>query len=351
MTKKKFCLILILSLVSVSCFSQEYKSICIPVWKKKINTFTFASNEFKVSLNFDDWRLNPVILNNKIELNFKLDNNIEILEISELNKNTYIFRFSALGFEQIFIYYVDSNKITEPFFDLKNEVSIRAADYNNLVLFGDTWNSDKGITSNQIISLYLFSSARKQHLKIAEKTGAGFNVKIIDDCKIEYEDQNGKYIKFDYSDWIIRTVTYEVSSFLSERQAVYGSENLSTIEGLPWASGNGYGINDVITISISRNNFEQLAFYNGFQSVTRSDLYTANSRVRKIRIKNIQTGDSKEVILRDTPEAQNITFNDLNISKSKNITLEITILEVYPGDRFKDLCIQAIIPYENSIVD
>lgn len=337
-------MVLILILGYSNGFAKENASIIIPIWKHKVNTFSFPNNEFTVSLNFNDWSLNPVILNKEKEIFFNLDSNVEILKITELDNNKYVFCFSALGFEQFFIYDITKDKIIEPFFDLKNEVSIRGEDFNNLVLFGDTWNSDKGITPNQIVSLYLFSTAKQQHLKIAEKKGSGFNVKVLDDCTIEYEDQNGKIIHFGYSDWIIQSVSYEASSFLIEGKAKYEPENLSTIEGLPWASKNGYGINDIIKISFSGNNYSQLAFYNGFQSESRPDLYKANSRAKKIKIKNLQTGLSKVFIIQDIPDAQEFPILDLFLSKNTNVTLEITILEVYPGDRFKDLCIQAIIP-------
>ena len=88
----------------------------------------------------------------------------------------------------------------------------------------------------------------------------------------------------------------------------------------------------------------QLAFYNGFQSENRPDLYKANSRAKKIRIKNLETGSSKDFSLKDSMEMQIISLLDLNIWSNVNTNLEITILEVYPGEKYKDLCIQAIIP-------
>ena len=138
--------------------------------------------------------------------------------------------------------------------------------------------------------------------------------------------------------------SYTASSELKEKNAFYTAENLREKAGLPWASANGYGINDKIQITTPTYNGLQLAFYNGFQSENRPDLYKANSRAKKIRIKNLETGSSKDFTLKDSMEMQIISLLDLNIWSNVNTNLEITILEVYPGEKYKDLCIQAIIP-------
>ena len=342
--KKLIGILLLLTLTFINAFAKENKSILIAIWQQKVNTFKFQNNEFEVSLNPVDYTLNPVILNKQKEIIFEPADYVELLEVTEINENKYSFCFSALGFEQTFIYDVKKDTITEPFFDMKKQVSIWAKDYDNLVLFGDTWNSDKDIMPDQTISLYLFSTAKQQHYKIADKKGDVFHVKLLDDCKIEYADQNGNLVQFDYTEWIMPYTSYTASSFLVERTAVYGADNLESEQGLPWASANGYGINDTIQIKTLGHNKLQLALYNGFQSKERPDLYKANSRVKRIKIKNLETGTSSEFLLKDTSEKQIIYLNSLDITEKKYTTLEITILEVYPGDKYTDLCIQAIIP-------
>ena len=137
---------------------------------------------------------------------------------------------------------------------------------------------------------------------------------------------------------------YKASSELKEKTAFYEAENLRTLDGLPWASNNGYGINDKIFIKTPSLYNMKLAIYNGYQSKTRKDLYKANSRAKKIKIRNLETGNFIEINLIDTPAVQNISLEKLDVSYNVYTTLEITILEVYPGDKYKDLCIQAIIP-------
>ena len=135
-----------------------------------------------------------------------------------------------------------------------------------------------------------------------------------------------------------------MENFLTEGKTLYSPYNLASVEGLPWASANGYGINDTIQIKTLSYDNLQLSFYNGFQNKSRPDLYKANSRAKKITIKNLGNGKTTEIILKDTSEMQRISLKDLNLDKNGFVTLKITILEVYQGEKYKDLCIQAIIP-------
>ena len=341
---KKTIILSLLYLCFFNLFANDIKSIYKPIWQQKVNIFTFQTNEFEVSLNQKDWSLNPIILNKQKTIIIKPENYVEILKLIELNETKYVFWFSSLGFEQIFIYDVIDNTITEPFFDMKKEISINKIDYENQVLFGDTWNSDKGIMPDQTISLYLFSTAKQKHFKIAEKKGETFSIELLDNCKIEYKDQNGNIVQYGYSEWVNQDVCYKASSYLIEGKTLYKPDNLSSTEGLPWASANGYGINDTIQILIPACNVKQLNFYNGFQSKEKPHLYNANSRAKKISIKCLNTNKSIYINLKDSNEKQIIDLKSLGISYNTYVTLEITILEVYPGEKYKDLCIQAIIP-------
>lgn len=343
MKKEIFALIFLICFSGISIFAANYKSINIPIWQKKTNTFKFQNNEFEVSLNSSDWSLNPVVLNKQKKIIFNLDSYVEVLEIIEIDDNKYVFCFSALGFEQYFIYDVKKDKTIEIFFDLKQNVTIRKKDLDNLVFFGDTWNSDKGIMPNQTVSLYLFSTAKQEHYKIAEKKGDAFAVTLLQDCKIEYTDQNGKIVQFDYSAWIPRSVSYTASSFLVEGKTVYSADNLSSKDGIPWASANGYGINDTIQIKTMADENLKLVFYNGFQSESRPDLYNANSRVKKIEIKCLENNTTIQVSLKDSQQGQIIDLTPLKIVLNSYVNLEIKILEIYQGEKYKDLCIQAIL--------
>ncbi len=137
---------------------------------------------------------------------------------------------------------------------------------------------------------------------------------------------------------------YNSNSFLKESNAVYSAQNLSTLEGLPWASGNGYGIGDIITIKLPVRSTEQLILYNGFQSKEKPYLYEQNSRVKKISITHKELNKKIEYIFNDSLEKQEIDISNFLDNYGTEATLQIQILEVYPGSKYKDLCIQAILP-------
>lgn len=203
------------------CFSINSSGLKVQETKRgslydyKETTFKFANSEFVAKLSNDYQKINIKYQSVNDIKNFSLDcdSYVEELRIRKVNEKLYWFSAESLGFEQYFILNLQTDNVYEPFFDMKNYVDINIIDYENQVLFGDTWNSDKGIMPDQTVELYLFSTAKKQHYKIAEKKGSEFNVKILDDYKIEYTDQNGNLIKYDYSDWIGETVLYNASSY------------------------------------------------------------------------------------------------------------------------------------------
>ena len=137
-------------------------------------------------------------------------------------------------------------------------------------------------------------------------------------------------------------VSYESKSYLIEKDAVYSAENLRTTAGLPWASSNGYGIGDVINLTIDINANLNLTFYNGFQS-EKEYLYNQNSRVKKIEITNKDTNKKQTFDLQDTKEKQTFTIQNITDTSNHVGRFSIKILEVYPGTKYKDLCIQSIL--------
>lgn len=137
-------------------------------------------------------------------------------------------------------------------------------------------------------------------------------------------------------------ISYESTSFLKEKDTVYSAENLSTLEGLPWASANGYGIGDIIYITVDVNDRLSFELFNGFQS-EKKYLYEQNSRVKKIEITNLDSNKKSIFDLKDSEEQQTIVLQEKSDSTNQVGRYAIKILEIYPGTKYKDLCIQAIL--------
>lgn len=137
---------------------------------------------------------------------------------------------------------------------------------------------------------------------------------------------------------------YSSSSFLTEGKIVYKADNLHDIAGIPWTSGKGYGIGDKIVINLDVRSNLSFAFYNGFQSEQKTYLYKSNSRVKKMKITCIQTRKSVLIDLKDTNKKQIILLDEIIDDYGEVVDIELEILDVYPGSKYKDVCIQAILP-------
>ncbi len=131
---------------------------------------------------------------------------------------------------------------------------------------------------------------------------------------------------------------------LKEGETLYSANNLFSVEGNPWVSTKNNGVGDIITIKLSVRDDIKLAFYNGFQSVNKPYLYNNNSRVRKVNIKNLKLNTQMELELQDTKDRQIVDISQILCETGLMTTIEIEILSAYPGNKWSDLCIQAILP-------
>ena len=175
-------------------------------------------------------------------------------------------------------------------------------------------NEDKILTLHSKTFIFLFAS---------DDQGLGFGLSTS--ARLVESMQIGKY---------------SASSYLTENTREYLPKYLGyTKPFAPWVEGTeGYGQGEKIQISWSQS-FDKtigIIFSNGFVSYSRPDLYMKNSRVKQIRIESTDGSFSFEKELEDTPNPQNIIF------PSPSESIEITILDVYPGDLWEDTCINFI---------
>ena len=133
---------------------------------------------------------------------------------------------------------------------------------------------------------------------------------------------------------------YHATSYLTEGGTTYEPEHLQQKDGLPWASGNGTGIGDVISIKeFEHKNPTTLKIMNGYQDPNHPDYYEKNSRVKKIKVTNTDTKKSKSFIVKDIKNEQSFDISALGNGR----TFEVEILDVYGGSKYKDLCIQYLV--------
>ncbi|MCQ2597112.1 MAG: hypothetical protein MJ181_04620 [Treponema sp.] len=184
---------------------KKYPKKKINVFDKEINTVSFSENEFKISLDPERRlkinNLAPILVNDKpieIELSFLC----ELVTVTEISKEEYWFNFESLDREDFRIINPKTLEVTEPFFDMKDSVNILKVDFENLVLFGTSWNSDKDFSDGQAIDYYLFSTKKKSRFKIETFIGEVPETDFVDFHTIQFKKKSGETITFDYGMWI-----------------------------------------------------------------------------------------------------------------------------------------------------
>lgn len=147
--------------------------------------------------------------------------------------------------------------------------------------------------------------------------------------------------------------SYSASSYLVETLSSgttsYSPDNLATKIGTPWVPKNlngKNGIGETVTLKGAWDNHLCLAVRNGFQSESKPNLYKDNSRAKTISVTCTESQRAGEFDLMDSMEDQIINLQGLIPEQdSGSVTLTIKIISVYGGSRYKDICIDSIVPY------
>jgi hypothetical protein len=132
----------------------------------------------------------------------------------------------------------------------------------------------------------------------------------------------------------------KASSHLIEGDVIYSANNLNRKVnlGIPWVEGvKGYGINEEILLK--RGYAKRLYLSIGFVSYQKPYLYEQNSRPKKIEL-SVAGKYSFTYILEDTPNYQAIELPEV---LSRDDELVIKILDVFPGSKYEDTCINSIL--------
>lgn len=128
----------------------------------------------------------------------------------------------------------------------------------------------------------------------------------------------------------------KTSSELREESISYKADNLRILDAeSPWVDGSkSSGVGE--TIRIQNWTSQRMVLFLGYVSYRKPFLYSMNSRPKKISILFENTNTLYNYDLEDTPNPQTIDMHNAQGD------ILITILEVYPGEKYSDLCIHAI---------
>ena len=127
------------------------------------------------------------------------------------------------------------------------------------------------------------------------------------------------------------------SSSLTEGSTRYSTDKLGFNIGECWAEGvKGYGIGETLTLNLLYTPY--LYISSGFVSFSKPHLFRENTRIKRIKFSN-EFGESEEILLKDMPHFQVI---DTEMSLGTGV-FKIEILEVYPGTKYTDTCVNSIL--------
>jgi hypothetical protein len=133
----------------------------------------------------------------------------------------------------------------------------------------------------------------------------------------------------------------EVSSFLTEGSIRYSAEKLydGRLDS-PWVEGvEGWGIGETLTRWIG-NGTHSIYLGNGYVSYRKPYLYEYNGRVKRLRLRDLEGSLDMIVEIEDSPNPQRIRIPEEH--NQEPMLLEIEILDVYPGSRYEDTCVNFI---------
>lgn len=236
-----------------------------------------------------------------------------------------------------------------------NHTCIFKQNSNSILLYGKEFKKINGFYVKTDLDVeygekLIFNQIDKNHfIMISSFEGRKIEYKV----EHNYECRNNEQIEFLYTlrNWgipeelmpflvVCNNTTYHATSYLIESKTTYEPEHLQEKDGLPWASGNGKGIGDIISIKeFEHKNPRELVIMNGYQDKNHPDYYEKNSRVKNMRITNTRTKKSKKITVKDIKEEQRFTLADLEEGSG----YELEILDVYGGNKYDDLCIQYLV--------
>lgn len=180
----------------------------------------------------------------------------------------------------------------------------------------------------------------------------------INQCFLKFQnDGDNKYIDSNYgfhnSNIKNITASSSYSEIINGRKISYTPDNLYKCffvgckchpywwndAHIPWVEGaNGNGINETITIEY-KEPVEGVSILNGYTDINNMKLFKENSRLKKIRIDYLDSGQYIEASFEDKVYFKYIPF----VKPTSKI--RITILDVYPGTKYSDTCVSAIIEH------
>lgn len=165
---------------------------------------------------------------------------------------------------------------------------------------------------------------------------------IINNVYQEYYERKKIIEKIQVPDFLKETINGKTIEYRGNNMEDYyvnlfdSPDSIFNPNLIPWAtSKNPIGMKIFVTFKEPQNS---IVILNGFVNPEKRYLYKANRRLRTIKVVSQESNFSFEKQFDDT-----VHFEEISFPKFVN-EIEIEILDFYEGEKYKDLCVQSILP-------
>ncbi|MBB5218969.1 hypothetical protein DYE49_11940 [Treponema rectale] len=236
-------------------------------------------------------------------------------------------------------------KLEDKWYDIDLGVSVdHSIRFKDNTMFFIDYEKGKKF-ENYIIGSYKYSERKDGGLTFLDlENGTTYLCIASDDVLLLYSKDKKEPEYFGYYNLRIYEAmcfpdesNYQATSYLKENNKEYPAENIGTWNlETPWVENvKGNGIGQKITFGIDST---VIYLMTGYVSYEKPYLYKENSRPKKIKLSFLDVSKESMIIeLEDTPAPQKITLGERIESN-----VELEILEVYEGTKYKDTCINSM---------
>lgn len=169
-----------------------------------------------------------------------------------------------------------------------------------------------------------------------------YKLEIMQEFPISDEGLNE--INFQGCSWYCcgNTINAKASSSLATTKngITYSPENVCDLQlNTAWVEGkNDYGIGESIEFEAVQYPFHTIEIYNGYSKSLKN--WNENSRVKTIKL-YVNNHPQYILELKDTYQLQSFRVDTLNSNK-ETVSLKFEIIDIYPGEKYKDTAITDI---------
>ena len=149
----------------------------------------------------------------------------------------------------------------------------------------------------------------------------------------------------------LNKIDYFAAERVLKKNTIYSKNKLVYIDGEQESASINGGIGEKIELSFPYNYQNYVYVYTGYRLPQENSLYLKKTKLKKIKITNVDNLKSKIFFISDKQELQKLDVSGLvkkGYTFAKEVRLSIEILEIYSASKYNNSGFQAILPVSLS---